>query len=225
MTKWQSWVVVIGISAVAASAAALLLAARAVMLELPIEARAARADLVDELEATRHELLAELNLQAKDIRGDASTQIAAMRQMVDQRTGDALALVDRRADALTAAADAQLDAANATLAGIRTDLSPALQNSQRLIADTDKAVNDLHPQLLGLVAASKVTAGETAQTMRQVKDATPAMVQSVQSVAKSFDGIAADVKKEADDITKPKTWWQKVLGPVYTAVRLAAAFF
>ena len=37
----------------------------------------------------------------------------------------------------------------------------------------------LTPQALGLVAASKVAAGETAQTMRAVRDATPEITQNV----------------------------------------------
>jgi hypothetical protein len=42
----------------------------------------------------------------------------------------------------------------------------------------------------------------------------------VQGIAKSADGVAADVKREADVITKPKHWYEKILGPVYTIGRL-----
>jgi hypothetical protein len=93
-----------------------------------------------------------------------------------------------------------------------------------IVADADSTVRDLHPQMLGLVAASKVTAGETAQTMRTVRDAAPKIVASVADVGNSADGIAADVQREADEATKPKRWWQKILGPIYTVGRLVAAF-
>ena len=43
-------------------------------------------------------------------------------------------------------------------------------------------------------------------------------------ISGSVDGVAADVRREADEITKPKRWYQKILGPVYTAARLVAMF-
>jgi hypothetical protein len=42
---------------------------------------------------------------------------------------------------------------------------------------------------------------------------------------KSADAIAADVKREADSITKPKHWYEKILGPVYTVEKLVATFW
>ena len=60
--------------------------------------------------------------------------------------------------------------------------------------------------------------------MREVKTAAPEMVKSVQGIAASADGIAADAKLEADEITRPKRWWQKILGPVYTVIRCISLF-
>ena len=174
-------------------------------------------------------------------------QLTAIRAdtiaLIDKRTGQALSIVDRRAgdtlarlDTLSMRADAQLTTINAvardlsvqtaaTLAGVRSDLQPTFTEAQTLLATSNRTVADLHPQLLGLVAASKVTAGETAQTMREVKNAAPKMVDSVEHIAASADGIAADAKLEADEVTKPKKWWQKILGPLYTVARLIALVF
>jgi hypothetical protein len=54
--------------------------------------------------------------------------------------------------------------------------------------------------------------------------AAPQLAISAVSVGKSADAIAADVRREADQITAPKHWWQRALGPVYAVGRLAAAF-
>ena len=54
-------------------------------------------------------------------------------------------------------------------------------------ADTDKTVTDLHPQLLGLVAAGKVTAGEAATTMRDIQRATPEILGSVKDATAHID--------------------------------------
>ena len=46
----------------------------------------------------------------------------------------------------------------------------------------------------------------------------------MEGISKSADGVAADVKREADALTRPKHWYEKILGPVYTVGRLVAAF-
>ena len=42
-----------------------------------------------------------------------------------------------------------------TTNGIRSDVEPVLENAASVEAHTDKAIVDLHPQVLGLVAASE----------------------------------------------------------------------
>jgi hypothetical protein len=46
----------------------------------------------------------------------------------------------------------------------------------------------------------------------------------VEGISKSAYGVDADVKREADALTRPKHWYEKILGPVYTVGRLVAAF-
>jgi len=76
-----------------------------------------------------------------------------------------------------------------------------------------------------LMARAARTAGHIEQASDKVEAAAPQISQSVISIGKSADGIAADVKREADEITAPKKWWQKALGPIYTVGRLVAAFW
>jgi hypothetical protein len=59
-----------------------------------------------------------------------------------------------------------------------------------------------------------------AHASEAVRDAAPKVAESVVSIGKSADAIAADVKREADSITKPKHWYEKILGPVYTVGKL-----
>lgn len=54
----------------------------------------------------------------------------------------------------------QGDAANGTLAGVRSDLRPALDNAALLESDASRTVRLVTPQLVGAAAAWKVTGGE-----------------------------------------------------------------
>jgi hypothetical protein len=101
-----------------------------------------------------------------------------------------------------------------TAEGLRHDLQPVLAAVQSTLHDTDRTVNDLHPQLLGLVAASKVTAGETAQTMRDFRFAVPSFIAQGNTIAANvnvatsqFSGVATNLNR----LTKPK-WYDRLLG-------------
>jgi ABC-type transporter Mla subunit MlaD len=122
-----------------------------------------------------------------------------IRETADRRVGDTLAR-----------ADAALESA----AGLRRDLQPVLSTAQATLHDADRTVADLHPQLLGLVAASKVTAGETAQTMRDFRNAVPnflaqgqRITANVNTATSEFSGVATNLNR----LTKPK-WYDRLLG-------------
>jgi uncharacterized protein YoxC len=172
--------------------------------------------------ADRHARQAEqdlrLRLDAMIARVDAATQKA------DARTGEALSVVRE----FRTTADARLasiqDQVERTTNGIRSDVRPVLENAANIEAHTDKAVVDLHPQVLGLVAAAKVTAGQTAQTMREVERATPALLKDAQGIGASADGIAADVHTVTTDIAKPKSFWGRFKSWLETAGKIGARF-
>ena len=106
-----------------------------------------------------------------------------------------------------AEARAQLQDANRTLALARQDFAGAADGLRALTVSTDRAVVLLTPQALGLVAASKVAAGETAQTMRAVRDAAP-------EIARNVEKTTANVER----ITRPDSLAVRVLKAVSPAI-------
>jgi hypothetical protein len=173
--------------------------ATAAVSALPLELAATRAALVDEVAAARRGVLALSERQMTAFRKDTISEAGAFRQTADRRIGDTLAR-----------ADAALD----TVEGVRHDLQPVWVAAQGTLHDADRTVADLHPQLLGLVAASKVTAGETAQTMRDFRNAVPSFIAQGQKISANvdtatleFSGVATNLNR----LTKPK-WYDRLLG-------------
>jgi len=166
---------------------------------LPGEVDATRTALVAEVRAARQDALARTERQVAALRKDVTTQADEFRQMADQRMNDTLAR-----------ADAMLDTAES----LRRDVQPVLDAAQITLHDADRTVSDLHPQLLGLVAASKVTAGETAQAMRDFRGAVPSFISQGNTIAANvnvataqFSGVATNLNR----LTKPK-WYDRLLG-------------
>jgi hypothetical protein len=166
---------------------------------LPGEVSATRAALVDEVRAARMDVLSRSERQASALRQEVMAEAGEIRQTADRRVGDTLAR-----------ADAVLDTAE----GLRRDLQPVLAAAQGTLHEADRTVADLHPQLLGLVAASKVTAGETAQTMRDFRGAVPSFIAQGQRISANvdtatleFSGVATNLNR----LTKPK-WYDRLLG-------------
>jgi methyl-accepting chemotaxis protein len=204
------WLVSLAAVAVLIELCLLIRTVDRVVGSLPGEIGGTRAVLVAQIAVTRADLLAEIDKQASAIRKDATAQVSALRT-------DTLALLDKRTGELLTMADSRATEATGALARLEQDVVP-------IAADTDATVALLRPQALGLLAAAKVTVGETAQTMRTVRDAAPELTRSAQRVGDSAAGIAADVQREADSIVRPKHWWEKILGPVYIVARIAGAF-
>lgn len=166
---------------------------------LATEVRAARQDVIHQTQAARQDLLARSERQMAALRRDALAEVDRIRVTADRRVGDTLA---------------RADTALGTAAGLRQDLQPVLAEAQSTLRDADKTVADVHPQLLGLIAASKVTAGETAQTMRSVRGAVPgflsqgqAIAVNVQTATLRFSGVADNLNR----LTKPK-WYDRLIG-------------
>jgi hypothetical protein len=171
----------------------------ATVAAMPGEVRATRAALLDEVRAARKDVLARSERQVAALRRDAMAEADQVRQTADRRVDDTLAR-----------ADAALD----TVEGLRSDLKPVLDAAQGTLLHADRTVTDLHPQLLGLVAASKVTAGETAQTMRDFRNAVPSFIAQGNTIAANvnvatleFSGVATNLNR----LTKPK-WYDRLLG-------------
>lgn len=182
-----------------ASTIQLVRATTATVSALPGEVSATRVALVDEVRAARKDVLARSERQVAGLRKDVMAEAGEIRETADRRVGDTLA----RADAVLETAE-----------GLRRDLKPVIDAAQGTLHDADRTVADLHPQLLGLVAASKVTAGETAQTMRDFRSAVPSFIAQGNTIAANvnvatgeFSGVATNLNR----LTKPK-WYDRLLG-------------
>jgi hypothetical protein len=177
----------------------LVRAATATVSALPGEVDAARAALAGEVGAARKDVLTRSERQVAALRKDVLAEVGEIRLDADRRVGDTLA---------------RADLALGTAEGLRRDMQPLLDAAEGTLHDTDRTVADLHPQLLGLVAASKVTAGETAQTMREVRNAVPSFITQGQAITANvntatveFSGVATNLNR----LTKPK-WYDRLLG-------------
>jgi hypothetical protein len=180
---------------------------------VPAEITATRSALTAEIQATRHDLLATVNTQATAIRKTADSRLGSIQQMVDTRTAQALQVADSR-----------LAGATDQIAALRQDLHPLLANAAALTKDTQDSLDDLYPDVKASTESATVAITSAAHASEAIRDAAPKVVASVVAIGKSSDGIAADVKREADAIVAPKKWWQKALGPVYTVARFVALF-
>jgi len=173
--------------------------ATATVSALPGEVSATRAALMAEVQAARQDVLARSERQAAALRHDVLQEAGEIRETADRRVGDTLAR-----------ADAALDVAE----GLRRDLRPVLDAARGTLHDADRTVVDLHPQFLGLVAASKVTAGETAQTMRDFRNAVPSFIAQGQKISANVDTATSEFSGAATNLnrlTKPK-WYDRLLG-------------
>ena len=177
----------------------LVRAATAAVSVLPGEVAATRAALLDEVRKARQDVMARSERQVAALRQDVMAQADSVRAAADRRVGDSLSRVD-----------AALDIADS----LRREMEPVLAAAQATLHDTDRTVADLHPQLLGLVAASKVTAGETAQTMRDFRGAVPDFIAqgqritaNVDTATSEFSGVATNLNR----LTKPR-WYDRLLG-------------
>jgi hypothetical protein len=166
------------------------------------------------------QVLYRIDERAADVTVRADKQITALR-------GDAMARIDNiESDTNMRLGDTlkRVDAALATVDGIRQDVKPTLDGAAALEADIKDSWDDLYWDVKASVESGTVTMHSVAVASEAISAAAPKLAASGVEIGKSIDGIAGDVKREADEITAPKKWWQKVLGPVYTVGRLVAAF-
>jgi hypothetical protein len=166
--------------------------------------------LSGEIDTTSAALVSEVRAARKDVLAMSERQVGALRKGVLAEADEIRLAADRRVGDTLARADTALGTAE----GLRRDMKPVLDAAQATLHDTDRTMADLHPQLLGLVAASKVTAGETAQTMRDFRNAVPsfltqgqAITANVNTATLEFSGVATNLNR----LTKPK-WYDRLLG-------------
>jgi hypothetical protein len=213
--------IAISVLAVSGCLCALILTVRSTVAVIPAEIQATRTELASQIAALRDDSLGEIDEQANRLRVTAVNQLTVIRK-------DALAeaeayrgtvetqLSGARVDLRSVISLPTIQALVAPLEGIRADLEPVLANAAAIEAHADEGVavlarrDALPAQLLGLIAASKVTAGETAQTMKAIRDATPQFITTGQITNDQVAGVVTDIHTLTTKFTKPLTMKQKI---------------
>lgn len=195
--KWALCLLLLSLTALVICACRLLNDAAAVLRALPAQTQSAireqgeltRAAALTAIAETRRDVLAEVAEARRGLRGvsvDAlsrlNSQLADLQARIDARAGEVMAT------------------ASVELAATRADLRPPLEGMTALLASSDRAVTLLTPQALGLVAASKVAAGQVAQTARTIDTQAPAIVGNLN---RTTANVAI--------MTKPSRWYVRVL--------------
>ena len=213
------------LTGVAIQAALLLHAATRATRALPgavsAEVQTTRAALVSEIAATRRELLAAVNSQA----GDAQAKVDRALTILDRRTGDALARVDTlfvTTGTAATEANAQLSTVNGTLAGVREDLKPALQETQTTVKDLRDSWDDLYWNLKASVESATVAARGVAEASEAAGKAAPKLTDAAVRNGDNIAGITADVHTATSAFVKPKTTWQKIKSALWLVAYGAA---
>lgn len=167
--------------------------------------------LANEAEITRQVATEEIRAGRADATVAIDRLSAQAAHQIDKMRAGTLEEVRRlRADLVTQStlwrseASRQADAANGTLAGLRADARPVLENAAVLELESARTVRLLTPQLLGALAASKVTAGNAAQITRDLKPAAPAAAKTVQNVER---------------LTRPLGWPAKICRGLFGVAR------
>ena len=155
----------------------------------------------------------------QDSRKDVLREVAALRKDTMRQMDELRTVADARLEDISRRADAQISQVNGTVAGIGIALAPSLQHVANVTAHADEASsillarNGLPAQLLGVTAAAKVTLGETAQTMRTVREATPQIAASVQHATDESAATAAQTRifmANLAKMTKPLPTWARI---------------
>jgi len=158
-----------------------------------------------EAQETRAVLLPEISALVEEI--------AVARRALDTRAGQAIQVADQRLASVERITEMEISQVRSEVRMLRERIESTITQADKLLADTDRAVQLLTPQALGLVAAAKVTAGETATTMRDWRRATPALIQGIDQVVRNSNRTTeatATVMQNFAAATKPLPRWMRV---------------
>jgi hypothetical protein len=149
--------------------------------------------------------VAQQELQAT--RTEASAHIVGVTRVLDSRLEKIQSDANTHGLILEQLAARELGRAGDQVEAIGTELQATLAESRR-------TVHDLHPQLLGLVASSKVAAGELATSGREFQRAVPVYIdlgKRVGANVETFTIEAANVGKNLERLTHPH-WYDRLIG-------------
>ena len=169
------------------------------------QGQATRDAALSAITDTRREALAEISRT----RGDLLARVDRLTDISERSIADLSERADRHLATLNTTVALNLGRANDSIAGVAalgTALKPTVDHVNEASAVLLRR-DALPAQLLGLTAAAKVTLGQTAQTMRSVQNATPAMLATWQRIGDDISGTANNLNR----LTKPR-WYDRLLG-------------
>lgn len=100
------------------------------------------------------------------------------------------------------------------LAEARTQLVLVGGSASGTLQETERTVHDLRPQLLGLVGASKIAAGELATSGRDFQKAVPVYIELGKKLGADSDTLlinTGNVAKNIERLTSPR-WYDRLIG-------------
>jgi len=168
------------------------------------------------------EILSVVNARLIDATSIAEEQMAltrrdAIREIMITRAG-----LLRRVDSAAVKLDERLSEIQGAVDEVATNAAQTAKTSTALLEDARPGVqawSKISPALganaLGLVAAAKLTAGQTAQTMREIQRATPDLLASVRisaTASQQAAQAAAQTSQNLATITKPGPRWLRYFG-------------
>jgi len=164
-----------------------------------------------ECQATREAALQAIAALQKDAVKEIDTTRSMLIGRADQKMDRIVSILDERTREIqrdVAAASSRATETATTATSLLEDARPAVQAWAKISPE-------LAANTLGLVAASKVTAGQAAQTMREIQRATPDIVASIQASATASQQAAMSAAQTSQNlaiITKPGPRWLRYLG-------------
>jgi hypothetical protein len=187
------------------------------------------ADHVDELaRQTERDVKATVD----GITSTADARLTDLIRRTDARTGEALAiaeelpsLIDRHAANTETILDSQLTAINVTIERTAKPIGDLAKEYAALPDQigTNRETQGLIAETMGVLGATKVTMGEAAKAAKTFDQKWPEMLANGDRISGSAEGIAEDVKREADQLTKPQTFWAQFRTWLLTLARIWAA--
>jgi hypothetical protein len=171
----------------------------------------------------RTDALKEIDKQASGIRYDATGQLTALRTDTLARADALISDANDQAGRALDIADRRIGDGVYQIEQIRKDVKPSLDGAAALEKDAKDSWDSNYYDVASLLDSAEVTTTSIAQTSEAIRDAAPKLTASISGVATSADGIAADVKREADDLTKPQTFWAQFRMWLLAAARIVGA--
>jgi ElaB/YqjD/DUF883 family membrane-anchored ribosome-binding protein len=195
-----------------------VLSVRATVVSLPAQFDGFSRAVLAEVRGTRTDLSAKadgITVKADDqltaLRKDTLAEVREWRTTADRQLTDALGKADARLSDITATL-------GNTATGIREDLKPVLADADETLQQASGTIAVIRPQALGLIAASKVTAGETAQAARRIDTVLPEYLGLGAKIGANIDGVSTDVHTFTTRFVAPKPWYRRVWSAVVTGL-------